>query len=91
MPRESLPRWRAPIDLDSLPRYSTRALKAAERILYDAYEAGDDEMALKAVTRLTQAVQTHLKALEATELEERLSALEEAFERSRRNGHHAYN
>jgi hypothetical protein len=90
MPRESLPRWRAPIDLDSLPRYSTRAVKAAERILYDAYEAGDDDMALKAVTRLTQAVQTHLKALEAAELEERVSALEAAVEH-RRNGHHAYN
>ena len=90
MSRETLPRWRAPIDTDSLPRYSTRAVKAAERILYDAYEAGDDEMALKAVTRLTQAVQTHLKALEAAELEERVSALEEALN-SQRNGHHAYN
>jgi len=90
MPRESLPRWRAPIDLDSLPRYSTRAVKAAERMLYDAYKRGDDEMALKAVTRLTQAVQTHLKALEAAELEERVSALEAAVEH-RRNGHHAYN
>ena len=89
MSRESLPKWRAPIDTDSLTRYSTRAVKAAERILYDAYNRGDDELALKAATRLTQAVQTHLKALEFAELEERLSALEAAVER-RSNGH-AYN
>ncbi|NBB85240.1 MAG: hypothetical protein GVY12_03325 [Bacteroidetes bacterium] len=89
MSRDSLPRWRAQIDTDALPRYSTRAVKAAERILYDTYERGDDEMALKAVTRLTQAVQTHLKALEAAELEERVRALEDAL--SRQNGRHAYN
>lgn len=76
-----LPQWRAPMDGEDLRRYQTRAVKAAERILYDSYEEGDRDAALKAVTRLTQAVQCYLRVLEAHELEERVAALEEAQER----------
>ena len=84
-----LPRWRAPMDTGDLRRYVNRAVKAAERIMYDAYERGDDDLALKACTRLTQAAQTYLKVLEADELEERIEALEEWAEndRSTSNGH----
>lgn len=78
MSSEGLPRWRATLDVQDLQKRQTRSVKAAERILYDAYERGDEELALKAVTRLTQAVQTYLKVLEAAELEDRLAALEEA-------------
>jgi len=78
--RETLPKWRASMDTSDLRRYTMRAVKAAERILYDSYDRGDTDTALKAVTRLTQAAQTYLKVLEADELEERIEALEEAIE-----------
>lgn len=83
MDRETLPRWRANMDVSDLRRYTMRAVKAAERILYDAYDAGDTDTALKAVTRLTQAAQTYLKVLEADDLEARIEALEEAVANSR--------
>jgi hypothetical protein len=67
------------MDADDLRRYMTRAVKCAERIMYDAYDDGDRETALKAVTRLTQASHALLKVLEAHELEERVTALEEAM------------
>ena len=84
-----LPKWRAPMDTSDLRRYVMRAVKTAERIMYDAYERGDDDTALKACTRLTQAGQTYLKVLEADELEERIEALEERVEEQRTaaNGH----
>ena len=75
-----LPRWRAPADVDDMRRYQTRAVKSAERLLYDAYERGDDDTALKAVTRLTQAVQCYLKVLQVHDLEERVEALEEQMQ-----------
>lgn len=77
----SLPRWRATADVKDLARHATRAVKAAERILYDSYADGDRDMALKAVTRLTQAVQAHTKVLELADLADRLEALESAVER----------
>jgi hypothetical protein len=76
MPEDHLPKWRANMDTGDLRRYVTRAVKAAERIMYDAYGRGDEDLALKACTRLTQAAQTYLKVLEADELEERIEALE---------------
>jgi uncharacterized small protein (DUF1192 family) len=84
-----LPKWRKPIDTGDLRRYVMRAVKTAERIMYDAYEGGDKETALKACTRLTQAGQTYLKVLEADELEERIEALEETVEQraAQTNGH----
>ncbi|PEN10383.1 hypothetical protein CRI94_17350 [Longibacter salinarum] len=78
--RCTLPRWRANMDAKDLRRYVMRAVKAAERIMYDAYDRGDEDMSLKACTRLTQAAQTYLKVLEADELEERLEAVEKALE-----------
>lgn len=74
------------MDVDDLRRYQTRSIKAAERILYDAYERGDDDMALKASTRITQAVQAYLKVLQVGELEERVKALEQAQEQRSANG-----
>ena len=65
------------MDASDLRRYTMRAVKAAERIMYDSYERGDTDTALKAVTRLTQAAQCYLKVLEADELEERIEAIEE--------------
>ena len=84
-----LPKWRANMDTGDLRRYVMRAVKTAERIMYDSYEAGDDDTALKAATRLTQAAQTYLKVLEADELEERIEALEETVEQraAQANGH----
>jgi hypothetical protein len=82
MDRETLPKWRASMDVSDLRRYTTRAVKTAERIMYDAYDEGDTDTALKAVTRLTQAAQTYLKVLEADELEARIEALEEAVANS---------
>ena len=79
-----LPKWRAAADVGDMRRYQTRAVKAADRLLYDAYERGDDETALKAVTRLTQAVRCYLKVLQVHDLEERVEALEQAMERARR-------
>jgi len=76
MPEDHLPKWRANMDTGDLRRYVTRAVKAAERVMYDAYGRGDEDLALKACTRLTQAAQTYLKVLEADELEERIEALE---------------
>lgn len=73
-----LPKWRAPADVGDMRRYQARAVKAAERLLYDAYERGDDDTALKAVTRLTQAVQCYLKVL-VHDLEERVEAPEDAL------------
>ena len=82
-----LPKWRAPADVGDMRRYQTRAVKAAERLLYDAYERGDDDTALKAVTRLTQAVQCYLKVLQVHDLEERVEALETAMQsQPRANG-----
>jgi hypothetical protein len=78
--RDTLPRWRANMDASDLRRYVMRAVKASERIMYDAYDRGDDDLALKAATRLTQAAQTYLKVLEADDLEERIEAIEAALE-----------
>jgi len=77
MSDEHLPRWRSPMEPDDLLRYATRAVKAAERVMYDSYAAGDRDMCLKAVTRLTQAAQMYVKVVEVAELEERVEALEE--------------
>lgn len=84
--KDTLPRWRATADVDDLARHATRAVKAAERILYDSYAEGDRSMALKAVTRLTQAVQAHTKVLELADLADRMEALEEAVEQLREQG-----
>ena len=65
------------MDTSDLRRYTMRAVKTAERIMYDSYERGDEDTALKAVTRLTQAAQCYMKVLEADEFEERLEAVEE--------------
>jgi len=78
-----LPKWRAPADVDDMRRYQTRAVKAAERLLYDSYERGDNDTALKAVTRLTQAVRCYLKVLQVHDLEERVEALEDAMQSQR--------
>lgn len=59
-----LPAWRKPLDSDDLQRYATRAVKGAERIMYDAYERGDDETALAAAGRLTQAIRAYRHLLE---------------------------
>jgi hypothetical protein len=83
---QHLPRWRVPVDVDDLRRYQTRAVKAAEKIMYRAFAEGDMDTALKANTRLTQAVQTYLKVIQAHDLEERITALEEAQERQQSNG-----
>jgi hypothetical protein len=84
------------MDTADVLRSQLRAVKASERILYESYENGNDERALKAVTRLTQAVQTYLKALEAADLEDRIEALEAQndrieqalTQRSNRHGKH---
>jgi hypothetical protein len=68
------------MDVNDLRRYMTRAVKCAERIMYDAYDDGDRETALKAVTRLTQASHALLKVVEADELVARVEALEAAME-----------
>jgi uncharacterized small protein (DUF1192 family) len=68
------------MDTTDLRRYVNRAVKTAERIMYDAYDAGDTDTALKAVTRLTQAAQAYLKVIEADELEARIAALEKWVE-----------
>jgi hypothetical protein len=70
------------MDTTDLRRYVNRAVKASERIMYDAYERGEDDLALKAATRLTQAAQTYLKVLEADELEDRIEALEKTVANS---------
>ena len=80
MSEDSLPKWRAPLDPSDLMRYATRAVKTAERIMYDAYQDGERELALKACTRLTQAAQTYVRVVEAAELEERVAKLERAVE-----------
>jgi diphthamide biosynthesis methyltransferase len=76
-----LPRWRTPLDTRKLTKQTTRAVKACERIMYEAYADGDTELALKATTRLQQCAQTHLKALDAADLAERVEALERALKR----------
>lgn len=82
---QHLPKWRANMDVSDLRRYTMRAVKTAERIMYDSYERGDTDTALKAVTRLTQAAQCYLKVLEADELEERIEALEH-WQQAQRSG-----
>ena len=84
---QHLPRWRSPMAPADLMRYATRAVKAAERIMYDSYAEGDREMTLKAVTRLTQAAQMYARVVEVAELEERVAAIEASLE-ARKNGIH---
>jgi hypothetical protein len=75
----NLPRWCKLDTVEDLRRRQMRALKTAERIMYESYENGDMEGALKAATRLTQAARCYLKTVEAHELEERVEALEEKY------------
>lgn len=75
-----LPRWRAVGDLSDARRLQWRAVKASERLVYDAYEAGDREEARKAVTTLTQATRAYVSIVEKHELEERLERVERAIE-----------
>lgn len=77
-----LPRWNKLDDLEDARRRQMRAVKTAERIMYDAYEEGDDELALTAATRLTQAVRCYVKVVEASEIEQRISSLENAVRAS---------
>jgi len=79
---DSLTKWRKLGTAEDARRLQWRAVKTAERIMYKAYDRGDEEQALKALTRLNQANQTYLKVLEADELEERIEALEEAVANS---------
>lgn len=76
-----LPRWRALDGTEDVRRRTMRAMRAAERILYDAYDRGDQETALSACTRLQQCARTYLKALEVDELESRLERVEQLHER----------
>jgi len=74
-----LPRWNKLDDLEDARRRQMRAVKTAERIMYEAYEAGKTDLALTASTRLTQAVRCYLKVMEATDFEKRIERLEEAL------------
>jgi hypothetical protein len=76
----NLPRWCKLDTVEDLRRRQMRALKTAERIMYESYENGDMEGALKAATRLTQAARCYLKTVEADEVMDRLEALEEAHD-----------
>jgi ubiquinone biosynthesis protein UbiJ len=81
------------MDAADARRYMTRAVKTAEKIMYQAFERGDDDMALKAATRITQGVQTLLKVIEVDELEARIEALErqhEALDERLNNPHNGY-
>lgn len=78
-----LRRWRAVGDLDDARRIQWRAVRAAERVMYDP-QATRSEV-LNAVTRITQAVRCYLAVIEAAELEARVAALEELLQT--RNGH----
>ena len=80
-----LKKWRACDDLAKLRTRVHRAVRAAEAVMYAAGEEGDRAGVLKAATTVQQTARTYLKVLEADELEERIEALEEAFE-ERQNG-----
>lgn len=67
-------------DLSDARRLQWRAVKAAERLLYDQYEDGDREEARKAVTTLTQATRAYVSIVETSEMEERLENVEQALE-----------
>jgi L-rhamnose isomerase len=71
-----LPRWNKLDTLEDARRRQMRAVRTAERIMYDAYERGDTETALKAATRVTQGVRCYVKVVEASEFEARIQALE---------------
>jgi hypothetical protein len=75
-----LPKWCKLDSVEDVRRRQMRALKTAERIMYDAYENGDTDTALKAATRVTQATRCYLKTVEADEVMDRLEALEEAHD-----------
>lgn len=82
-----LPRWRAVGNLSDVRRLQWRAVKAAERIVYDAYEDGDREECRKAVTSLSNAVRAYMSVVEAEDLEQRIERLES--HRFPTNGHDA--
>lgn len=89
-----LPRWRAPMDAADARRYMTRAVKTAEKIMYESYERGDVDTTLAACTRITQATQVLLKCIDADELTARIERLEtrnDIIERAIQNGHHHVN
>lgn len=85
-----LPRWRALDDGRDVRRRVMRALRCAERLMYERYEQGDHEGALDAVTRVQQAARCYLKAMEVHSLERRVEALEERLSEptQRTNGTH---
>jgi hypothetical protein len=80
---KSLPKWCALDSVEDVRRRQMRAVKTAERVMYDAYENGDLDRALTAATRLTQATRAYLKTVEAHEVVDRLDALEDRYDRMR--------
>jgi hypothetical protein len=76
-----LPRWRALMDVGDAMRLQMRAVKAAERLMYDAYERGDREACRKAANTVTQASRAYVKMAEVHELEARVERLERLHER----------
>lgn len=76
-------RWRKTGGLSDVQRIAWRAMKLAEHVAYD--DGATKAEILSASARLTQAVQTYLKVLEAADLTERVEALERALQ-ARENG-----
>lgn len=74
-----LPRWRAVGDVSDARRLQWRAVKSAERLIYDYYEQGDREGCRKAVTALTQAIRCYASVVELDELEARIERLERVY------------
>ena len=74
---EQLRKWRRCDDTDRLHMRVTRAIRAAEVILYSD-EATIDQR-LKACTVIQQSARTAMAIIETVEIEERITALEEMF------------
>lgn len=70
--------WRKPGDLDDLRMRQWRALRAAERVMYD--DKSTRSQVISAVHAMTQASRAYIKVVEVHELEERLEAVEKALE-----------
>lgn len=84
-----LRKWRKADGLEKLRMRVHRALRTAEKVMYQAGREGDRSDALRAATVVQQTARTYLKVLEVDELEERVEALEQAYENT--NGQLHYN
>ena len=76
-----LRKWRKPGELDDLKMRVWRAVRAAERVMYD--ERSTRSEVLKAATTMQQSARTYVSILEADDLLERIEALEAGLESSK--------